>query len=135
MYRSILPLNIAVKYSNTQQFYCNCLLLINISMGKDMGSILLKVGFFFCHFILSKRCLLTSLNLSFSQVYQYFLISKQKKFLPHAGFEPGSLLNLISAWYPFFHWLASQNMLLASQNMLLPPFLLLVLQCCYWTES
>jgi hypothetical protein len=104
-------------------------------MGEYMGSILLNVGFFFCQYILSKRCLLTSLNLSFSQVYQYFLISKQKKFLPHAGFEPGSLLNLISARYPLFHWLASQNMLLASQNMLLPPFLLLVLQCSYWTES
>ena len=104
-------------------------------MGEDMGSILLKVGIFLRQYILSKRCLLTSLNLSFSQVYQYFLISKQKKFLPHAGFEPGPLLNLISAWYPLIHWLASQNMLLASQNMLLPPFLLLVLQCCYWTES
>jgi hypothetical protein len=68
-------------------------------MGEDMGSILDKAGFFFCQYILSKRGLLTSLNLSFLQVYQYFLISKQKKFLPHAGFEPGSLLNLISAWY------------------------------------
>ncbi len=48
------------------------------SMGEDMGSILLKVRFFYCQYILSKRCLLTSLNLSFSQVYQYFLISKQK---------------------------------------------------------
>ena len=67
-------------------------MLINISTGEDMGSILLKVGFFLCQYILSKRCLLTSLNLSFSQVYQYFLISKQKKFPPHAGFEPGPLL-------------------------------------------
>jgi hypothetical protein len=58
-------------------------------MGEDMGSILLNVGFFFCHYILSKRCLLTSLNLSFSQLYQNFLIFKQQNFFPHAGFELG----------------------------------------------
>ena len=39
MYRSILPLNIAVKYPNTQQFYCNCLLLINISNPEELSSI------------------------------------------------------------------------------------------------
>jgi hypothetical protein len=48
---------------------------------------------FFVHTFFLKRCFLTSLKLSFSKEYQNFLISKQKKFLPHAGFEPGSLLN------------------------------------------
>ena len=70
-------------------------------MGEDMGSILLKVGFFLFQYILSKRCLLTSLYLSFSQVYQNFLISKQKKCLPHAGFEPGSLFKPEKCIVPF----------------------------------
>jgi hypothetical protein len=84
------------------------------SMAEDMGSILLKVGFFFCQNILSKRCLLISLNLSLSQVYQNFLIFKQKNFSHVLD------LTLSSASYPLSHWLASQNMLL-------PPFPLLVL--------
>ncbi len=45
--------------------------------------------------------MLTSLYLSFSQEYQNFLISKQKKFLPHAGFEPGYLLNLSMHGTPY----------------------------------
>ncbi len=49
---------------------------------------------FFCSYIFFKKMLLSIIIIILFPGISNFLISKQKKFLPHAGFEPGSLLNL-----------------------------------------
>ncbi len=65
-------------------------MLINIGMGEVMSSILLNVGFFLLiHFVKKMLVNIIILILFTGIQYQNFIISKQKKFLPHAGFEPG----------------------------------------------
>ncbi len=81
--------------------YCSCSYANKYWYGWDHEFNTTKCWIFFCWYIFFKKMLVNIIIIILSQEYQNFLISKHKKFLPHAGFEPGSLLNLSMHGTPY----------------------------------
>ncbi len=66
--------------------------------GEVKRSILLHVGHFLLIYVSKKMLVNMIIFILFTGISEFLNILKNKKYLPHAGFEPGSLLKLSGAW-------------------------------------